>query len=442
MSPIRTHDVDPRRRRAATPQRSDERADAIPARMLGLQQAAGNRAVQRLVADRAGGRGAADGAASTPVVVQGNWLGDLADAASGVAGDAAEWVSDTAGDVAETAGNAWDAASEAAGQAWDTASGAAGQAWDAVSGAAGAALDAVSGAAGAAWEGVRDITDTRDNEEYLDAIEDLEAFRARPHEVENYQSPDTNIGGFNAAYHPSTGQLTITVRCKFAFHNGSPADFPSADAADLQWDDAGKEDYQRRWLEHCTNTWSGKHTFHCQRDWWEKLQANVAVNFIAVEEDPHFNLNVTKIPPGEFATSSVRRPTEDMFGRFTPGTGTFDSNDLDAVDKGASDSSTQTPAGHEAGHMLGLDDEYESSPGGVSHSDICDHEFGHAVEKADDGRIMASGDRVDPEHGVTFLTALQEATDEDWGPSAKAPKPVPAGAPPHPLGNPPENEGG
>lgn len=296
--------------------------------------------------------------------------------------------------------------------------------------------DAVASLAETAREVLRDLTDARPNEAYLDAVEDLAWFLTTAHEVKNWQSPDTGLGAFDASYTPSDGVLAITVRCRFGFHDGSAAAFPRVGADKLTWTDPEREDYQRRWLAKTSSTWSGKHTFYCQRDWWEKLSAKVVVRFVAVDRDPHFDLQVTKIPRGAHRTSSVTAPSVAQ-GRFTPGTGTFDTEDLKPTYKGAGRGKTMVSATHEAGHMLGLDDEYRVSPGAVAHADLARREFGRPARKADDARIMSLGSRVEPLHGVTFLAALQVATGVDWGPARRPPQAVPAGAPAHPLGNPP-----
>lgn len=296
-------------------------------------------------------------------------------------------------------------------------------------------MDAVSSLAETAREALRDLTDARPHEAYLDAVEDLAWFLTTAHEVQNWQSPDTGLGAFDASYTPSDGVFAITVRCRFAFHDGSAAAFPRAGADKLTWTDPEREDYRNRWLARTSSTWSGKHTFHCQRDWWEKLSAKVVVRFVAVDRDPHFDVGVTKIPRGAHRTSSVTAPSVTQ-GRFVPGTGTFDTEDLKPTYKGAGGGRKMTSATHEAGHMLGLDDEYRASPGAVAHAGLARREFGRAARKVDDARIMSLGSRVDPLHGVTFLAALQVATGVDWGPARRPPKAVPPGAPAHPLGNP------
>jgi hypothetical protein len=272
------------------------------------------------------------------------------------------------------------------------------------------------------WEGIKDVFDARENEEYLDAMEDLAAFKGKTHKAKNFQST-TKLGMFDAEYDPNSSELKIICKCKFNFVNGSATEFPSAKAEDLTWaDENAKTDWKRRFLTQCSNTWSGSHTFYCQKDWWEALTAKVKVDFVAVDSGEHFAVTITKIPPGGFRQSSVTAPETHWYGD-TPGSGDFDSEDLTKVKKPGGE---QVGAVHEAGHMLGLDDEYGT--GTPSHSGLVDEAFGHKVARGSDGRIMSGGMNIQPEHGVTFLAALKEATSVEWGQAAKPPKPVPASA--------------
>ena len=137
-----------------------------------------------------------------------------------------------------------------------------------------------------------------------------------------------------------------------------------------------------------------------------------------------------KIPPKEFRTSSVSSPI--FGGTFGGGTADFDSNDINTVDKAGGQ---QRASVHEAGHMLGLDDEYGDADEEVDHSDIVEDEGGGKVVRGPDGRIMSSGEQVGTAHGATFLEVLQEMTKLDWGNTPKAPRPVPAGADTAPRGD-------
>ena len=282
-------------------------------------------------------------------------------------------------------------------------------------------------------DAVGDLLDIRENEaeldeweDYQDSVEELREFSSNSHSAENFQS-STRLGLFDATYLPMMGMLLIDLRCQFNFVDGSAAEFPSAAPEALTWADDAKDAWKARFLSTVSAAWTaGDFIFHSQKDWWESLVAQVLVNVYESESNPHFVLSITKIPPGEFRGSSVTSPVVLPFwGATGPGTGDFDSEDLETVAKSGG---MQTPAVHEAGHMLGLDDEYlASGPEPPSHSDLVESEFGQGVAKGSDGRIMSGGDDIQPEHGVTFLEALKEATGmEEWSFAPVAvPRPIP-----------------
>ncbi|WP_446375174.1 eCIS core domain-containing protein [Coleofasciculus sp. E2-BRE-01] len=287
--------------------------------------------------------------------------------------------------------------------------------------------DAVSSVGNA----IGDALDIRDNEaaldlweDYQDAVQERKDFTGQKHTAQNFQST-TRLGLFDVIYNPATGELKIVCKCKFNFINGSATEFPSASPEDLSWetDKGAKKTWKQNFLSACSNAWSGNHTFYCQKDWWESLQASVTVDFKEVSKDEHFALDIKKIPTREFSRSGVYRPTPRPFGLpgYNPGRGEFDSEDLTEVNKPGG---RQSAAVHEAGHMLGLDDEYGT--GTPSHSDLVESEFGHGVARGSDGRIMSGGMDIQPEHGVTFLEALKKATDmSEWSTTQKEPKPIP-----------------
>ncbi len=265
-------------------------------------------------------------------------------------------------------------------------------------------------------------------EDYQDAREALTEFVSGTYNEENYQST-TRLGMFDALYVPATNTLQITVKCKFNFVNGSATEFPTAGPEDLQWtDQAAMDSWKAKFISTVSSTWSsGNLAFYCQKDWWESRVARVNIEVHEVDDDEHFALSITKIPTGAFRQSSVSAPDTGIFGGlfgYDPGSGDFDSEDLNEVNKPGG---KQIGAVHEAGHMLGLDDEYETgSSEAPSHSDMVQSEFGHGVARGADGRIMSGGMDIQPEHGVTFLAALKKATGMDeWSATQKAPRAIP-----------------
>ncbi len=279
------------------------------------------------------------------------------------------------------------------------------------------AVNTVGEALGYVPEGATEWSD------YQHTLDDLHAFSAQPHTTDNFQ-PSTGLGLFDVTYTPAAGSLEIVCKCKFNFVNGVATEYPGATPADLNWTPEQKKKWTADYLSTVNSTWSGHHTFHCQKDWWESLSGAVAVHFVEADSAEQFVLDVTKIPKGEFRRSNVSAPSVGTFGGVTPGHGEFDSEDLSSVDKPGG---TQTPAAHEAGHMLGLDDEYNTGETGApSHSADVEREFGHEVKRGADSRIMSGGMDILPEHGVTFLEAIKKATDmEEWATEAKPPRAAP-----------------
>jgi hypothetical protein len=263
--------------------------------------------------------------------------------------------------------------------------------------------------------------------DYTDALADRLAFLAEEHKVEDH-TPSTGLGRFDAEWVPGT--LTIAVRCKFTFTDGAQTDYPRAPAESLVWTEEAKTSWKTTFMNQVSSKWSGNHTFHSQKDWWEDLTARTTVSVSESDDDPHFHCTVTKIPPGEFRTSSVDVPSwwSSNMPSWLGGGGavgaTFDSNDINTVNKPGGQ---QRASVHEAGHMLGLDDEYTASGAGApSHSALWEKDGGSAIAKGEDGRIMSGGEDIQPQHGVTFLEVLREiAADAQWGTAPKTPRAIP-----------------
>jgi hypothetical protein len=234
--------------------------------------------------------------------------------------------------------------------------------------------------------------------------------------------PSTGRGNFDILYEPKTGQLTVTVKCRFKFLNGKVSDWSDMDIdpEEVVWDDAAKLKWKTEFMTKVSAFWSGHFTFHCTRDWWEDLQAVTQVKFVeSSHKDSHFDLNIAKIPEAAFRQSRVRLKHR-KHGRTS-----LNSEDLSpAVHTGERE---QIPAYHEAGHMLGLGDEYadDKHEGPVAHEKLVQSVFGHGVPRHDDDRLMSEGDMIVPEYGVVFLEALRVITAmNDWSYNPKPPAPV------------------
>jgi hypothetical protein len=235
--------------------------------------------------------------------------------------------------------------------------------------------------------------------------------------------PSTGLGNFDVSYDPKTGVLDVTVRCKFWFRDGKPEDFEEDE--DPRWNPAEILKWKADFMRRVSAKWSNQFTFHCTRDGWEELQAAVQVHFVESEEkDSHYELQVTKIPEAETKQSRVRRPPKHNRRR---GKAFLDSGDLAQEEKG---DYSQTVAFHEAGHMLGLGDEYNKDKK-PAHEKLVEAEFGHGVPRHKDGRLMSQGDLIGPEYGVTFLEALRMITGvPEWSFNAKPPAHAHAPTPP------------
>ncbi len=237
--------------------------------------------------------------------------------------------------------------------------------------------------------------------------------------------PSTGRGNFDVLYEPLTGLLTVTVKCKFWFEDGKPDEWPLDDPEDLVWTPEAILKFKADFVRRVSAFWSDRFTFHCTRDWWEDLQAAVQVRFVeSTEKDSHYSVKVRKIPDAGFKRSNVKPiKSTQMHGRST-----LTSADLDQIDHGKHGEYSQVPAFHEAGHMLGLGDEYEeerTKKSGIPHEKLVKAEFGHGVPLHDDGRLMSEGDLIVPEYGVTFLEALRVITAmNEWHYDAKPPAPV------------------
>ena len=155
---------------------------------------------------------------------------------------------------------------------------------------------------------------------------------------------------------PCGGTMTIVVKCKFWFEDGDRALWEGEEDAGpdshlwgpaeiLQW----KADFKRK----VSNAWSGKHTFHCTRDGWEDLRRPCGCGSSSPRRKPTRTTCSTSSssPSWGIGGRARSRALEEERDHDTPGQATLDSQDLEQYDG-------QTPAYHEAGHMLGLGDEY------------------------------------------------------------------------------------
>ena len=272
-----------------------------------------------------------------------------------------------------------------------------------------------------ARDGRQTTSDDPDVALYNTSVEERATFLGQSFFKDPHQ-PSSGIGLFGATF--SGGTLKITVKCAFEFTNSWWIQYPRSPEKDRTWQPGEADAWKATFMSQVKSVWSGKHTFHCQKDWWEDMTATTEIEVVEVSKGAHFDCQVQKIPPKEFRTSSVSSPI--FGGRLGGGSADFDSNDINSVPKGGGN---QRASVHEAGHMFGLDDEYGDADEEVDHSKIVEDQGGGKVVRGDDGRVMSGGEDVGTPHGATFLEVLKEITKLDWGNAPKSPKkPIPAGA--------------
>jgi hypothetical protein len=200
-----------------------------------------------------------------------------------------------------------------------------------------------------------------DQERYEDAIEEKQDYITEGvHGPENFQS-STGIGGFNVAYDPAGWELTVILRGSVNFLNGmelqggravplqphanaqTAADNINRMAADLrpgavagwQWDDTAKSTFLSRFESVVMRIWSGRHIFHCSKQYWEDLAAIPSVSAEVHEGektgDDHMAMSVYKVPPNFVGGVGVVNSGGGVFGigAATDNTMTLNSNDVE-----------------------------------------------------------------------------------------------------------------
>jgi len=147
----------------------------------------------------------------------------------------------------------------------------------------------------------------------------LAAFMSRTYS-ETYYRPSTG-GGFDVAYDPSAGALTVTVKVYFNFENGNPShadwrgttrpDGTPYDSHEFAWNDEDKEDYASEFIDQIERHWSGRHAFRCIRMGWEALplvHVNVEVDRVDAADGAHLEADVYKWPDNRYDRFYVDQP--------------------------------------------------------------------------------------------------------------------------------------
>ena len=276
-----------------------------------------------------------------------------------------------------------------------------------------AALDAMRSAQGGESGSKGESSASTEEEAALAhaATAKFDAFNAQEHLVENYAF--LGWGNFDLHYTPSANKVNVEIRLGFNFID-SPVPTGGV-AGDYTWSDESKLEWKTDFVSSVEETWSDQHTLQCDysdpnhksKPTWSDLTPSVTIDIVEDSGDPHFDVNVKKIPEGEFERSSISRPPRDASGEPTSaGLATLDSEDMQAVTKRTSPSgTTQRGAVHEFGHMIGLQDEYTGSASNVGKPT----RQGTTKGMADNASIMSGGEVVEEAHYASVVAALNTA---------------------------------
>jgi outer membrane protein OmpA-like peptidoglycan-associated protein len=188
-------------------------------------------------------------------------------------------------------------------------------------------------------DAIGDAFDMRDDEDRLDAEEDLQDFRDESYDpIEDFH-PSSDVGMFDAKCDMAAGTMTITLKVGFNFTAGNPAQVSAGfRPEEFQWTPEEQTEWKTRYLADVTKMWSAQFTIRSIKPHWEAMTVATTVEVIEDSGDPHFTLNVAKYPPdAEMVQSSICPPGyhHDGSGNCAAnaagdntGTGDLDSNDM------------------------------------------------------------------------------------------------------------------
>lgn len=231
-------------------------------------------------------------------------------------------------------------------------------------------------------------------------------FMAGTYEKKNY-APPTKLGLFDVSLNPKNGRLEILSKLNFNFIDGAAADFAGKKGESNAWSDKEKKEWRRAYIALIEGRWGGK--YHFIHPDMNNVTVYVDVEIEHADAGWHYDLQVKKIPKGDFEQSAVSihdadPSTDEMVA-------TLDSNDLKFVTKDASVKDKQKGAVHEYGHMIGLDDEYvDSDPGTIWHETLVRDALGTVLVEGNFKDVMSVGNQIEKQHYVTFLQALKDVT--------------------------------
>jgi hypothetical protein len=275
------------------------------------------------------------------------------------------------------------------------------------------------------------VTYTDEYERYQRTQEQIAAFQNNAPYFSINHKPSTGRGFFDAMYYPPN--FIISVKVRFGFADSDVDFWPGSKPEDVKWTKAQQEKWKQRFLRDVSAKWTNeKILLFCVRPGWETVMAQVVVQFIDVSKsapeglellakdiNAHYDLLITKIPPGR----QLQALTITPIGTRAEGVANLDSEGLKRRKNETGDS--QRSAVHESGHMLGLGDTYDEMST-VAHGKLAQKELKKTVPIKDDDRLMSRGERIEREDAVTFVEAIRKATKiEEWSLTPKAPQRVP-----------------
>ena len=170
-------------------------------------------------------------------------------------------------------------------------------------------------------DSIMDAADMREDEERLDAEEELEAFMSQEYEVSHFH-PETGRGNIDGHYDPSAGVLQVRVGVFFNFLDGNPSVNPdwiawqnrnptlAFPSAAFQWTPEEEEAYARNAIAEVVSAWEGQYTFSTTRPHWQALpDVNVQIVIEQVDQAAaHYAIDVIKWPLDVGIGAHIDRP--------------------------------------------------------------------------------------------------------------------------------------
>jgi len=164
--------------------------------------------------------------------------------------------------------------------------------------AVGRALASAGAPVGVYREGLLDALDLRDDEERLDAEEDLEDFRKQPLAPLTNHKPSSGLGTFDVAADMRAGTMTVTLKVAYKFVDGDASTVAKGyRPEEFKWDPAEKTAWKTRYQTDVGAMWSARFQAKSTKKHWDKMVVDTTVKVVEDDAAPHFTLTVSKYPP-------------------------------------------------------------------------------------------------------------------------------------------------